>query len=360
MSIQLQLSRTASLVAAVDAVRNWRAGILLLLSLGLAGLMFGLAGILSVRVHVAVGLLFGLLGLGIAFYGSNGVGIMMMDEAGGRKSRPMLAAVLTSLATGHRLILVMLMVFLAYLVGLLAMVILLLLCKLPGLGPLLFSFVFPLCAVISGVAIFALYAVVMPLAAPAVWAGATAMQGMSRLAAIARERIVTVIISMLVLFLIVGLVAGILTGVMLTGTLVTGGLASAIVQSGPVGLGDLGSIMNGGAGAGGYIAAGALGGGLVWALTITLPALVYLRGCCQVYLANVEGVNVQQLEQQVRDSFESARRKAGEIREKGEAMAARHEAAAQPADQVAAACPACGTPCASDDAFCGSCGHKLA
>lgn len=369
MSIHQQLSQSASLISAADAIRNWRAAVLLLISMLLAGLVFALGGTLGVTVHALLGAVFFLLGLAVAFYGANAVGIMLMDEARGGASRPMLAAVLTSAATGHRLILVMLMVGVAYTVGLLAMVLLLFVCKLPGLGPLLFAFVFPVCVVVSGLAVFALYAVIAPLAAPAIWSGATAMQSISRLAAIARQRIVVVILSMLVLLLIVVIVGGILSGIMLTGTLVSGALSAGILNVGGMSMESITSIVTQsgrGGGEGGYMAAGAFGGGIVWAIAFTLPTLVYFRGCCQVYLANIQGVDVEGMEQQMRGALDAAKRKAEEVKAKGEAMAAqsaqRFEA---PVTATAVAtiaqpqCPACSTPCVAGDVFCGGCGHKL-
>lgn len=377
MSIQQQLSQSASLLSAVDAVRNWRAAALMLLSLILAGLIFGVGGVVSIQVHVALGAVFFLLGFAVAFYGANAVGIMLMDEARGGTSRPILAAALTSLATGHRLILVMLLVGLTYIIGVLVMALLLFICKVPGLGPLLFAFVFPLCVVVSGVAVFALYAVITPLAAPAIWSGATTMQGLSRLAAIARQRIVVVILSMMVLLFIVVIVGGILGGIILTGTLVSGGLSAAIINVGSMNpasiMGMFGTSGFGGGSDHGYIAAGAFGGGIVWAIAFTLPALVYFRGCCQVYLANIQGVNVEDMEQQLRGTFDAAKRKAEEIKARGEAMAARQ---AQPFEPLAASspvtpvtppvaqaapqrCPVCSTPYVAGDVFCGGCGHKL-
>ena len=373
MSIQQQLSQSASLISAADAIRNWRAAVLLLISMVLAGVVFALGGLVGVQVHALLGAVFVLLGMAVAFYGANAVGIMLMDEARGGTSRPMLAAVLTSAATGHRLILVMLMVGVAYTVGLLAMALLLFVCKLPGLGPLLFSVVFPLCVVVSGLAVFALYAVITPLAAPAIWSGATAMQAISRLAAIARQRIVVVILSMLVLMLIVVIVVGILSGIMLTGTLVSGSLSAGILNVGGMSMNSITSIVTqSGGGEGGYIAAGAFGGGIVWAIAFTLPTLVYFRGCCQVYLANIQGVDVEGMEQQMRGALDAAKRKAEEVKAKGEAMAAQQAqrfetpVAAPIAPVVATAaivqtqCPICNTPCLADDMFCGSCGHKLA
>jgi hypothetical protein len=194
MSIQTQLGETASLLRATDAMRNVRAGALLLGSLVLAVLAGVLGAIVSAQVHVALGLVFFLLSFAIYFYGANAVGIMMMDEAKGGTARPVLSAVLTSLAISHRTILLMLLVGLTYFVGALVMALLLAICKVPGIGPALFAFVFPLCVVVSGFAIFAGYAVIVPLAGPAVWAGATVLQALSQLAAIARQRVVVVIL----------------------------------------------------------------------------------------------------------------------------------------------------------------------
>lgn len=376
MSVQQQLSQTASLLAAVDAIRNWRAAALMLGSLVLAGLVGALGGVVGVQVHPVVGLVFVLLAFAVFFYGANAAGIMLMDEAQGGTSRPVMAAVLTALAIGHRFIFVLLLVGLVYIVGLLAMALLLLLCKIPGLGPLLFAFVFPVCVVISGVAIFAGYAVVGPLAGPAVWSGATTMQALSRLAAIARQRIVVVILSVLVLLVICGFVGSIIFGIMFTGTLITGGLSAGIIGVSGMDLSSVMSMANmsgygrggDGYGASGHLAAGAFGWGVVMAVAFTLPLLVYLRGCCQLYLGNIQGVNAEGIEQQLRDKLDAAKRGAADIKAKGEAMAAQQaQRFEKPADVVSAPvasaalnrCAVCSTPYLPVDVFCGGCGKNL-
>jgi hypothetical protein len=405
MSIQKQLSQSASLLSAVDALRNWRAAALMLGTLVATMLLFAVGAMAASGVSWVFGVLFSLIAIAVSFYGANAVGLMVMDEARGGTSRPIMAAILTSLGTGHRLILLLLLVGLTYLAGLLVMAIVLLVCKIPVLGPVLFAFVFPVFVVVAGVAIFALYAVIFPLAAPAIWSGATTMQGLSRLAAIARQRIVVVVLSMTMLFLITAVVVFIIGGIMLAGTLVTGGLSASIIGVGGMGLaGMMGSMAGGGMGGyGGYgafggsgaghLMAGAIGGGVVWAIALTLPALVYCRGCCQVYLANIDGVDVEGMEQQLRDRLDAAKRRAEEIKAKGEAMArAPAPAPAAPVSPVAPAapvapvaavatpavvapaavappaetapppyrCAVCGTPCLPGDVFCNNCGNKLA
>ena len=373
MSLQQQLSQSASLLSAVDAVRNWRAAALMLASLLVAGLVGALGGVLGVKLHVSVGAVFILLAFAVFFYGANAAGIMLMDEAHGSKSRPIFAAILTSLSVSHRFIFVMVLVALIYVLGALAIALLLLICKIPGLGPLLFAFVFPVCVIISGVAIFAGYAVIGPLAGPAIWSGATTLQALARLVAIARQRTVTVILSVLVLLLICGLVSGIIFSIMLSGTMITGAMSAGIIGVGGLGLD---SVMSGfdmsGYGRGGdsgHLAAGAFGWGIVMAIAFTLPLLVYLRGCCQLYLANIQGVDVGEMEQQFRGKLDAAKRNATEIKARGEALAAQQaqrfekSASAPPTSAVPSApqykCTACNTPYLPGDVFCGGCGHKL-
>ena len=421
MSIQQQLSQSSGMLAAVDSIRNWRAAALMLGSLVVALLVMTLGSYVTAQVHWSLGLVFLLLGVAVLFYGANAVGIMLMDEAQGLQSRPIMAALVTSLSIGHRLILLLLLVGVLYLVGLLAIVLLLFICKIPGVGPVLYTFVFPLSVVVSGLAIFALYTVIMPLAAPAIWSGVTTMQALSRLSAIARQRIVPVILSMIVLGIITMVVFGILGGIMLAGTMATSGLSAGIIGFGGMSFSNPMAMLSG-YGVSGHLVAATLGGAVVWGVALTLPSLVYARGCCQVYLANIQGVDVEGMEQQMRGGLDAAKRKAEEIKARGEAIAAqqrqRAAAAAAAADAAAVeaaaraaaanaampvapvtpaapfmpaapvapiapvapvtpmtpvapavlptmsvpaaqACPVCDTPFIAGDVFCGGCGHKL-
>ena len=381
MSITQQISSATSLLSAVDAVRNVRALLVLLGSFVAGALIWGLGGLLAVQAGFLVGALFFLIGAAVVFYGSNAAGIMIMDEVKGARSRPAVAAIITSLTTSHRLLLALLLVGVIYLAGLLVLAIVLLICKIPFLGPLLYTVVFPISVVVAGVAIFALYAVVLPLAAPAVWDGAGTLQAVSRLLAIARSRIVSVLIMMALLFFLVGIVAGFIALIMLSGTALTLGMSAGILDMGgslfsAFGMGGFGGY--GGSGAG-YMAAAAIGGGVVYAIAFSLPGLVMLRGCCQVYLANLQGVDVAGMESQLKGSMDAARRKADELRAQAAAAAAAASAAAAEAAAKAKApppalppvaeppvaapvykCPQCHEPYVAGDAFCGNCGNRLA
>ena len=67
----MQNVKVGTLLSAVDSVRNWRAVALMFAALLAAGLFWGLGGLLSVKVHMAVGFLFFLVGLATFFYGVN-------------------------------------------------------------------------------------------------------------------------------------------------------------------------------------------------------------------------------------------------------------------------------------------------
>ena len=375
----VQNVKVGSLLSAVDAIRNWRAIVLMFGALLVAGLFWSLGGLLSMKIHPAAGLLFFLAGLTAAFYGVNAVGIMLMDDARGLEHRGLMAAVLESLATGHRLILAFLLFALIYLLGLLAIALVLLICRLPILGPLMFTFVFPLSAVLVGVAMFALQMVVFPLTAPAIWAGATTMQAVSRVGAIARVKVVNVMVMMIVLSLVVLAVVFTIGSILFVGTMVIAAMSAGILDLG-VG-GGMAQLLSGGFDGGGHFIAASVGGGIVYAVGFSLVSLVFSRGCCTVYLTNLEGVDVDAMEATLRNKLNETRKMAEDMRAKADAMSIKTPAptpvtAITPAPQsrpivgpepvpnavattVDMQCPRCRSPYHLGDVFCGECGFRL-
>lgn len=185
-----------SLWDSLDAVRNVRAVALLLATFVTATLIAVLAGSLA-QQSVGLALPFALLAAATVFYGVNAVGMMMMDEANGHPSRPIRAAIMSSIATSHRLILVLLIIAALYLLGVLAFTFLLFICKVAGFGPFLYTFLFPAGVVVSGMAIVAVPTVIFPLSAPAIWNGASTMGGVSQVIAVARQRLPVVLLLMI-------------------------------------------------------------------------------------------------------------------------------------------------------------------
>ena len=335
-----QIKDTGALLDSVDAVRNWRALALLLATLVAAALVMGVGSLLA-GVSFFLVFLFVLAAYAVVFYGANAVGMMMMDEARGLPSRPMGEALAQSLATSHRLILVFLLVFAAYVVGLIALALVLLLCKIPFLGPVLYTFVFPVAVVIAGIAMFALPTVVFPLSAPAIWNGAGALQCVSQLLAIARQRLLMVLILMVAVTFLAGVVAFLIGSILFAGTVTVAGM-SAPILGGMAGMGALsmgGMGMAGMGGMGHAIAAG-IGGGMLFAAAFTLPGLVYLRGASTVYLRAIDGLDLVAEQAAMDERLAAARAKAGAVQEQVRARARQAADRARAATDAPAPMPA--------------------
>lgn len=388
MKMSDQLKRSGSLLDATSAIGNWRALALFAASTVAAVLVFGLL----VATQSAAGVLLGaVLGWLLAFYGVNAVGIMLMDATRDGESRTPMQAVAASLLTSHRLLLVGLLAFAGLLALLIGVAILLLLCKLPVIGPLLFAVVMPLSALLLGLTLFTLAYVFYPLAASAIWSGATVMEAAGNLLAIARKRLVAVVLQEVVLMLIVFFVALILLGIVFSGLGLTTMMSAGIVGGGEGGLQSLGMMamgmgsmgMGGLGGGGGYVLAGGLGTTLLLALAGIVPGLIALQGFCQIYLSSLEGLDSGDARRALAATLQKTQEKMREAREKVEAQARRPvtpaaaetpvspsapaasavpavETSAPVAPAVAAACPACRMPVEPDDVFCGHCGQRIA
>lgn len=360
-----------SLMAATDAFRNTRALLLLALTLVTAALVGGTLGYIGATNFsgwlAGLGML---LSFVVFFYGLNAVGIMMMRDAQGQGSGTMMDAVLLSLFTSHRLLGVAVLEMLILLAAVVVIAIVLFICKIPALGPLLFTVVFPVAAIIFGVLVFSLFYVILPLAGPAVWAGCSVFQVIARLNVIARKKLVPVILNQLILMFITAFCASLIFFVVMTGMMFTTSMSAGIIGVGGL---DLGAIMTPGAmdgiGGSGHMAAGAIGGGLLFAIAAVIPLLICTKGMCIIYLNATGDLDFAQAEAQLGSGLETVRKKADEARERARQLAEQQRsrmqaeqplpAIATPAAAPESVCPGCKAPVAADDAFCGECGHKL-
>ena len=376
---------SSSLLDSIDAVRNVRAVVLLLATFVTAMLVAALAGALA-QTSIVLTLLFVLVAMAVVFYGGNAAGMMMMDEANGHPSRPIGAAVMSSVGTSHRLILLLLIIAAIYLLGIVAFALLLFICKVPGIGPLLYAFVFPAGVVVSGMAIFAVPTVIFPLSAPAIWNGASTIGGVSQVIAVARKRLLLVLLLMLAVGLIAGVVAGLIGLIVASGTVLTTLLSTAVAVGDSGGLsgitpGLLGAFPAGGfgGGVGAYATAMAVGGGILYSAALTLPGLVYLRGASAVYLRAIDGLDLAGAHDALRETVAAAQLRAKEFQAQAQATAQRYAqrahapaaavsgagafSAAGPLVAVAPAgtpgCSICGAVLVPGDVFCANCGHRL-
>ena len=282
-------------LGSVDSVRNGRAVYALLATFAAAGLLLAMAESALARGAVAWGVAWGGAALTSLFYGSNAAGLLLFDEARGVPSRQVAQALRDALASAHRLLLVLVCVI-GLALGLLALLTAALWAtRLPLLGPALFGLLLPLAVVLVGVAILAAVAVIAPLAAPAIWSGHGVFATLALLARHVRQRLVFVALLMSAVSGLTALVGALITFAVMTGGRVVSALAVVVAgidlppQMLMAGLFGHGLRSLGAAGApvaqSAYGQAALAGGGVVFMLALVLPALVYLRGTCSVYLA---------------------------------------------------------------------------
>jgi hypothetical protein len=292
------LDALSLVLGSVEAVRNLRALYVLLATFAIAGLLTAMA-----EASLVKGGIWGPIEAGaalfVAFYGGNAAGILVMDDARGVRAREIGDAVRSSLSTAHRLLLVLLLVGAAYALFAALLLGLLWLCRsaVSGtvIGPMLFGLAVPVGVVSVGLALLSLLAVVVPLSAPGVWAGARVFDIVRQLAMLVRQRLLTVALLMAAVSLLTAGVGAIVTFVVMAGGRVVSELGVAVVgvdvpaQQLMAGLFGYGLRTLGAAGAPhgstGHASAALVGGGVVFALALVLPGLVYLRGTCSVYLA---------------------------------------------------------------------------
>ncbi len=311
-----QIRNSGSLIDSVDAIRNWRAVLLLLVTLACTAVIMAFGGVMANLSLIFTGL-FALLAYVVLFYGVNAVGMMMMDEARGEPARPTLSAVLASVAVSHRLILVFLLLAGLYMAGFVALAIILFLCKIPLLGPLLYTVVFPVSVVVVGIALCAVPTVVFPLAAPAVWGGANTMQTVSQLLAVARRRLPMVLLLMIAVMLISSVVGLVIGTILYAGTAATAVLSAPILGIGGV-FGDMADTAD--ARLTGYAIATSVGGGLLVAVAFTLPGMVYLRGASDVYLRAIDGLDLETEQAEMDEKIAAARAAAQTMQAQAQAV----------------------------------------
>ena len=287
-------------LGSIEAVRNVRALYVLLTTFALAGLLTASAqaAVFAGRGGTWTALLAG-AALFVAFYGGNAAGVLVMDEARGVATREVGQAVRASLLSAHRLILALLVIAAGYATVGAALVGLMWLSRAsvsgPVLGPWLFGLIVPLGVEVVGVALLAWVAVVVPLAAPAVWAGESATQVVRLLWHWMHRRLPTAALLMAAVSLLTAGVGALVSFAVMAGGRVVAELGVHVAKVDVPVRGLMAGLFGYGVrsleaagvtlGATGHASAAVAGGAVVFALALVLPGLVYLRGTCSVYLA---------------------------------------------------------------------------
>ena len=282
-------------LSSVEAVRDGQALYLLLGVFCGAGLAMAAAVASFGRNELNWAIGQGTAALFIAFYGSNATGLLLMDRAMGRPVRDAWQALEDALGIGHRVLLTLLVMLTLAAALAAALLGLYWLSGLPRIGAWLFALVVPASVLIIGLVMLAGVAVVAPLTGPTVWAGASTRESVLTLFRLIRERLLQAAVLMGGLSLATGVVGAATSVMVLVGGRVMAEVSvlmlgvdipAQALMAGLFGktvlISDVASVPQRTLS---YISAASVGGGVVFAVALVLPTLVYLRGVCEIYLA---------------------------------------------------------------------------
>ncbi|MFG6458202.1 hypothetical protein [Roseateles sp. BYS96W] len=297
MSFQ-PLSALSRVLASVDAPRNLRALYALLAGFCLAGLLLASAQSAVARGDTLLSAVWLGLALAVAFFGVNTTGLLLMDQARGLPIRDPQDALADALRSAHRVLLTLLACLALAAAGVAVLAGLLWATRWPWVGAPLMAVVLPVGVLLLGGLAFIIVVLVGPLAGPAVWAGQRSSGVLAFLRRRLRHGLPETALLMAAVYLLVALTTAAVSFVVVTGGKLLAGLAilgagielpARQLLAGLTGLGPRSLSANGVALEGGNLGQAALiGGGVVFALALVLPTLVWLRGCCAVYLALTE------------------------------------------------------------------------
>ena len=281
-----------SVLQSIESVRNARAVYLLLLAFAASGLLLTMAQGAMSREAGLPAALWAASAFFVVFYGSNAAGLVLMDEALGRPLRYPADALRDALRTAHRLLAVVLCVLAGVLLMAAGVLGLLWAARLPVVGPALLGLTVPLAVPGIGLVTLAMVTLVGPLAAPAVWAGMGVRDVLGLLWRQVRRRFAHAVLLSAAVSLLTAAVAGLVSFVVLAGGRALLGLAVLLagVELAPdpfmAALFGQGFRLAPGAPAlSAQTSAALTGAGVVFALGLVVPGVVYLRGLCELYLA---------------------------------------------------------------------------
>lgn len=371
ISSYLKSMDLAMFARASEGLTHWRGIVVTLASLLVAGaiLMLGMYFVASSPSAMGMVALF-ICWVLYALIGGAGVsasGIMLLDKARGAPNRSMMDAFVYGVMCVFKSWGVFLIMLLALIIFVVLASLIYLVCKIPGLGPVLLFFTHPVLAITAGFLIFITMFVFTPLVVPALWDGDGVVKAIAKTVAILRERFMAAVLSLILMAVVTAFILGIMAWVIVPGYLTMTGLAAGIIGTNLGG--DMSALMNMMSGGSGHLAAAGLATAVLFMVGIVMSLQVYLMGINLVYLGVSEGVDVAAAEQMIKQQIDQAKAKAEEAKQRAMEAAERAKQAAQqskeaaqqatPAQDAGPVCPKCNASVNPGDAFCEHCGNKL-
>jgi hypothetical protein len=328
-ALSQQVNEAGSMVGAVDAVTDFKA-----LRVELAA---SAAGVLALALFAAIAAksgAFSAFALGYLLFlfcvgtGFNAAGVVLMDESAGAAPRPFVDALLAGVFAFLKSIVVFLLAGACILLVFVAVAILLWICKIPGIGPILFFFIFPLSALALGVSFVALAFVLAPVALPALWSGQGIAAALARVVIAVRKRLIAVLVRGLVLALLLMVSSMLLWFTVISGLFATGAMSVGILRT-AINPAALMGIMSGGMSEGGHALAGLLGAVLLLVAVGSALSQILKKGWCLIYMQVVRDLDVGAVESEMQQRLAQVRQQAAAMRDRVQQQnAAAHQAVA--------------------------------
>lgn len=348
--------RFGTLARAAEGLTQWRPLLLAFLTLLLTGALVWLSQWMAIHLASIMALLMMLLAFVVMMAGFSGVGIMLMDKARQQPVRSFAAAASAGLLCLPKFLLIAVVMTLAFIAYMIVAAIIYFVCKIPFVGGLLAFVVHPVLVLSFAAVLIALLWVVGPLMAPALWSGLPVKAAIANVLAIARKRLIEVVLLEALLYIILSLIGVLLFAGLLPASLSLTALGASI-------LGDAGSMMAmssmGGYGAGYGSPMNMLGaGGNTWGLVAGLGVLycvigalitqVAIMGMNLIYLQVRGKLDPEEAEDALNDLMGDMRKKAGEAKERARQAAQELAARKNTGDTAAAAAATAATTTMAD------------
>lgn len=337
--------RFGTLARAAEGLTQWRPLLLAFLTLLLTGVVITLGQWLALNVAGILALVMMLLAFVVLMGGFSGVGIMLMDKAKEQPVRSFAAAASAGLLCLPKFLLIGLAMMAAFIVYMLLASVIYFIGKIPFIGGLIAFIAHPVLVLVFAAALVALIWVIGPLMAPALWSGMPVKAAMGNVIAIARKRLIEVVLMEVVLYIILSLI-----GVMLFAGLVPAsfsltalgasimGDSNAMMAMAASGMGGRGvsplGMLYAGSNTWGLMA----GLGVLYCVVGALVTQVGIMGMNLIYLQARGNLDHSEAEDVLDDFMGDVRQKATEAKERAR-QAAQDLSAKRTADDSAAPPP---------------------
>ncbi len=328
MQLINHIKKSSSLFDALQAIQNVTAYLTVFLTfIGAAALMAlfgGMGAGFTSHGYLALGSIVSGLGMLVAvlftLIGISATGLHLNDMVNNRSRRTLINGLIDSAKLFPQLILFAFLLAGAALVVFIAISAVIFVSKIPYLGALLYTVIFPLSALVLGVGLYG-WIFLTSLGAPAIWEGNSAFAALKILWGVLRSSsLLVVIIQTMLLGLLVSIISGLLFSALAFGLGMTSLISLPILGS----TGDASAsssmmgFMQGDGSSSGHMIASLIGGGVLSAAVIAAPFLIGLAGNCIIF-KNISSSG----------------------------------------NHTPNECPACHAPTSPGDRYCGNCGTSL-